>query len=289
MKKVVLIFTSVLALSICFVACSKSEKKSTTSNNSSNSRIERLSTDPMISFTDAGDIHNNILSYITANLSGTSSETYDAVEYRAKQLGLDYLSNNPTQIDGTDLTEGFTLRPSSVSSNNVTFTNTNWATQANTMIQQQQTIGFISTAERNEIIELMSFLDSCKANQSDSATIVNGISQLITNWNSKNHDYQNGDGTISGYCLYIALSSAKMWSHMANVDQSIEDVTPNGIAPWVAADAAGALGGAIGAGLDSYSSTGHVNWKSVGAWAVGGAIASSCVGPVGRVLTKIFG
>jgi hypothetical protein len=60
------------------------------------------------------------------------------------------------------------------------------------------------------------------------------------------------------------------------------------VAPWVAADVAGAIGGATGSILDNVFHKKPIDWASAGAWAIGGAVAGSTLGPIGKLLTKYF-
>lgn len=60
------------------------------------------------------------------------------------------------------------------------------------------------------------------------------------------------------------------------------------IAPWIAADVAGALGGAAGSILDNLFHSKPVDWRSAGAWAIGGAVGASALGPVSKLLSRFF-
>ena len=104
------------------------------------------------------------------------------------------------------------------------------------------------------------------------------IASLRSTWNTQGFNYTLHQGDISRYVIDIADSSVAYWTRYngGTTPQRAGQAPPPIILPlWLGLDAVGALAGGIAAGLDSYSNTGHVNWKSVGSWALGGAIASS--------------
>jgi len=96
-----------------------------------------------------------------------------------------------------------------------------------------------------------------------------------------NHLYQSdsNEGALIGEVLNISLSSIEWWeqnteefgnpSNVRNMQKAPQ------LLPWVAADLGGAVGGALGSILDNAFNGESINWRSAGAWAVGGAVGSS--------------
>lgn len=87
-------------------------------------------------------------------------------------------------------------------------------------------------------------------------------------------------GDITALILNISISSANFWMEMPD--------EPDMIAPWVAADAGGAIFGAVYNIAVTIANEEEIDWESVGYSAAGGAIAGSTGigGKIGRWLFK---
>lgn len=132
---------------------------------------------------------------------------------------------------------------------------------------------------------LFVYYDQYQKGQISYATMKSDISGLRNTWNQQGFNISLHQGDISMYTLNIADSSVSYW-YRYNSGQSFSQQQMLLVPAWLAMDAVGALGGAVGAGLDSYWNTGHVNWKSVGAWALSAGV--SCSIPQTRWFTRFF-
>lgn len=90
-KTVVALLAFIFAAVAIFSACNKAGDSSLPANHRSTSSTLRSANDPQISFETAGALHNTLLTYITDNLTGNETESYETLENRAKNLGNDYL------------------------------------------------------------------------------------------------------------------------------------------------------------------------------------------------------
>ncbi|PKL82189.1 MAG: hypothetical protein CVV24_11420 [Ignavibacteriae bacterium HGW-Ignavibacteriae-3] len=97
-------------------------------------------------------------------------------------------------------------------------------------------------------------------------------------------------GTLLGICLAITQSSIDWWQQNPDADIYDQLVKTNktALAPWVAADALGALCGGISSYVTQRARTGGVSWTAVGGAAVAGAVAGS-TGVVGKVFKWLGG
>lgn len=97
-------------------------------------------------------------------------------------------------------------------------------------------------------------------------------------------------GTLLGICLAITQCSIEWWQQNPDADiySQLEKTNRTMLAPWVAADAIGALGAGVTSYLTQKARTGQVNWNAVGGAAVSGAVAGS-TGIVGKVFKWLSG
>jgi len=106
------------------------------------------------------------------------------------------------------------------------------------------------------------------------------IASLVNEYNSHNYLPDSEEGIIIGKVLSITLYSIEWWEQNPDIFKGEK------IAPWVIADAAGALGGAIGSIADNLFNGESVNWASAGAWALGGAVGGSSGVWIAKLLAK---
>jgi hypothetical protein len=97
------------------------------------------------------------------------------------------------------------------------------------------------------------------------------------------HGYpsNSGEGGMVGAILAISIASLEWWDQHPEITEPVGSENKAFMAPWVAADVAGAVVGGVSGAVIERSFTGEVNWQSVGAGALVGA-ATTSTGIVGR-------
>lgn len=156
---------------------------------------------------------------------------------------------------------------------------------ADSLINLPNSSVLLTTNEKTIMHNLFVYYDQYQKGQISYTTMKSNISSLRNTWNQQGFNINLHQGDVSMYTLNVADSSVSYW-YRYDSGQSFDQQTALLVPAWLAMDAVGALGGAIGAGLDSYLNTGSVNWKSVGSWALGGAV--SCSIPSTRWFSSFF-
>lgn len=149
----------------------------------------------------------------------------------------------------------------------------------------QQKINYLYQSRMIDEFEysLLTSLVTDVINIQNGVTNSNGFKILLYSyfqqWNQHFGYMENNQGQLSAYILSIADASYTWWSE--------NNVTGTRLAPWIAADAAGAIvGGAVNAAKQYITNRRISNWKKVGYNALASGVIAS-TGVVGK-LTKWF-
>jgi len=140
-------------------------------------------------------------------------------------------------------------------------------------LHQQGVIGNQSFQLLNSLVNDLK--NNYEGNLSDIELKIN-IENLITEFDNIGFS-ENSEGVMVGTVLGISIASIEWWED--NPDAFGSETR---LAPWIAADIAGAAWGAATGAIGSYAGTGEVNWTAVGVGAASGAIAGS-TGAIGRI------
>jgi hypothetical protein len=226
---------------------------------------------------NAGAFHNNALTAIDNSFTSEPQSLWYA-DYYSKGYENTYVSNNHIDLPSSvvDSSYGFRNKLLHISYNDdgIYASNINFASIADSMMNLSNTSVLMTGTEKTIMQNLFTYYGQYASGQISYSTMKSDIASLKTTWSQQGFNTSLHQGDISAYTLNIADSSVTfMYNYNATYGQRTEFVPL-----WLAADAVGALGGAIAAGMSSYSNTGHVNWKDVGWWALGGAISSSVPG-----------
>lgn len=91
------------------------------------------------------------------------------------------------------------------------------------------------------------------------------------------HGYPSGsgEGGMVGAILAISIASLEWWEQYPEIYEPGGENSKVMMVPWVAADIAGGIVGGVGGALIEKGFAGEVNWGSVGAGAVVGAVTTS--------------
>lgn len=282
-----------------------------------------INQDKIIPFNEAGNIHNLVLTEITSKLKGDLNSNYNAMENQAKEIAITYSLKNRMPLSSSDIENGYKLRPSIFQFRKLNMrVLQDYAGNTLSKLQSNQAI----TKDESEFISsIFTFLNQASGNKS-SAEIHQGLDILSTIWESRHYNISTGEGIVSGYCLSIAKASASLWTNPKMLGSkknnemlriktnSYEDIpagfnseeiyyNPNitdgspffsdaiidlDAAQIIAADIAGALGGAAGSILQDVFNHQPIDWSNAGAWAIGAGIGSSSVGGIYRVIKWLF-
>lgn len=242
---------------------------------------------------NAGGFHNNTLTAIDNGftISGVVPSTLLEADNYAKGYEKQYLHANNIDVADiiVDSSYGFRNKLFNINYSNPVnnLTSLNLRAIADSLMNQPNTALLMTNTEKTILQNLFTYLQQYQNSQIDYNTMKSNIASLKNTWRLQGFNVSLHQGDISSYTLNIADTSVTYWNSYGGV-MPVRN-SPIGIAilpVWVGLDAVGALGGALAAGLDSYWSSGRVNWRSVGAWALGGAIASSV--PSLRVFRRFF-
>ncbi len=163
----------------------------------------------------------------------------------------------------------------------------------------------IDNYEFSSLVEIKKLVDDNGKGMNKTSEILEQLIIKKNQFDAKKYPTSNNAGHVLAITLAISIKSMEWWieheDFMTYQGTSEEYFLvkngPNGdiefkknssvvVAPWVAADVAGAVVGAAGGAISSYAGTGSVNWTSVGVSAVFGAVTGS-TGVVGRLAKLI--
>lgn len=233
---------------------------------------------------NAGIFHNNIITSVDNSFVAYPMTLFQG-DSLCKIYEKSYVNNNNINLSAAIIDSSFGFRNSlfNISYNdNVIYANRiDFRTVTDSMMNLADVSVLMTNTEKTIMQNLFNYFEQYKNGQIDYNTMKANISNLRNTWNQQGFNVTLHQGDISAYTLNIADSSVSYWYRYNSMygTRVIKNGLRTQVLPaWVAADAAGALGGAIGAGLDSYYHTHHIDWGSVGSWAVGGAVAASLPG-----------
>ncbi len=101
---------------------------------------------------------------------------------------------------------------------------------------------------------------------------------------------QKPDEVINPNLNKLSFESFDINPDIITLSEGIDQKSTKALQVWVGADIAGAAVGATQSAIISYTTTGEVNWESVGLSAVGGAIVGSTgiIGKAGKWISNLF-
>ena len=227
-----------------------------------------------------GEIHNNFLTYIYEDyrlndteldqetaFSNLAEDSYDYINNKYKNV----LEGYPNKNDYSQLVEfviSDNLRSFVKNQDNLEF------------LQEALNSGQIDEFEKNSLETLLNLDENLSIKEL--REVLNNISQVYQN----RYPSENIPGTYLGIALSIGNNSLDWWSNHPTAHTSSDYISER-IAPWVAADIVGAVGGMIFAGLYSDATGGS---GDVGGGMLAGAIFGSTgiFGKIGRWASKWF-
>lgn len=237
---------------------------------------------------NVGAIHNNTLAAIQSQFAagGVDPSSLEEADHYAAGYELQYFNANEIDVSESIVAASYPWRngifPISYQKSTIC-TNFDITAIADQLVLQPNTSVLINDAERTIIHDLFVSLEQYKNEEIGYPAMKDRVANLKEVWNQQGFNTALHEGDVSAYTLNVADASLTYWHEYEGSDPSGRVAALPGI---LVADAAGALGGAIGAGLDSWWNTGKVNWKSVGSWALGGAIGASVPGL--RIFKKFY-
>jgi hypothetical protein len=153
---------------------------------------------------------------------------------------------------------------------------------ADSLLTLQNTSVLLNDTEKLIMRDLFGYFDQYQNGQIDYHTLKGHIGSLKGVWSQQGFNAALHQGDVSSYTLNVADASLTFWY---NYDAARGgDGRVAAIPGIVVGDAIGALAGGLTSGLDSWFNTGKVNWRSVGAGAIGGAVGASL--PALRIFKK---
>lgn len=305
MKKFLYLMVAMLAL----VSCSNQEEIQ-------GDAIRSRSAGNLETFAIYGEIHNEMLQYMSTHFTAPSTEPAtkaEAIDYvlsvqrkcipqlpisRARKLFIyNEMETYKAFYDTSDLMSFVQPDPflgSSDSENEITFVD------IKDMIQEALRLGAIDGFEMKAFDNLIDCVLANFSGKLSNEELMVEVEALIDMWESQyaNTDFtklESSDspliafkdspkGALSGVVLNISMSSLRYWAEEQGDNQS------RGLPVFVGADIAGAIGGAVLSAAHSYYKTDKVDWGDV-AWgaATSAVIASTGVyGKVGGWISKFF-
>lgn len=112
--------------------------------------------------------------------------------------------------------------------------------------------------------------------------------EIKDEWIAKGYTTDSDNGYALAITLSISLASLEWWE--ANPEAFGDGNEAKALPAWVAADVVGAGYSAVVAGIAGYSTTGQVNWGSVGIAACAGAVSGSTgiIGKAGKWIASLL-
>lgn len=238
---------------------------------------------------DIGKKHNEIIHYADVNMKPDNLDDLSSVEQNEIEVVKAYFAANPVCEYVSEIVD------ESVKKNNAFY------------VQVKNDLGYFSTAEsalryvdqvrNNDLKKAFSsgiitekeyafigrILDAITDIEKNGKTASYGdcAASLLEAWDREKFDVCKNEGYLSRATLKVMENSFKYWTGYTEKAMGIQ-----ALPLWVGLDAVGGLAGGLAAGIDSYWNTGSVNWKSVGAWTLGGAVGASIPGT--RWFTRLF-
>lgn len=152
----------------------------------------------MISFDEAGNIHNEVLSLIVSNLSSNANDDYLSLEQKAKQIALGYVNTHNEYLSRDDINNGYKIRPSIFVYEKLrSKTYLNYATAT---LAKLEFNGAIKHDESEFIISLFSLLKNIYDRKS-SPDVAKGIDSLSKIWESKKYHIERVKGLFQDIVL----------------------------------------------------------------------------------------
>ena len=270
MKKLNLTITTIIILTITafiFQSCNNDEPKTLTVD----------------SFAKYGEIHNNFLTNIKNNFDFNKDlkNNQEKVEY-INDFNKEFVNTLDLPLNEKNIMlEGFDSHKSIVKTENLTnlLLPKNKDNDKNLfeLIDELKNNPAISTNSINILNILASNLKNGYENHLPNSELKIVVLDLIDNYNNYGYDLNSGEGVMIGTILSISISSINWWEE--NPEAAIGGEK---LFPWLAADVAGAVVGAVISAGVQQAVVGEINWTVVAGGAVVAAIASS-TGVVGRI------
>jgi hypothetical protein len=264
--------TSLYILSLIFItiACSKKTELSKDSL-----KVQ--------SYLNLGTAHNEFLKNAKDNFEVNASVTSTSDK-------IDYIYNfNSKYIDKLDFTiqkkalmrEQMNISKGLVKTSNLT-SGSFYQSLSEDSIDEGTIFEKLDTLRDFEVISdfahtlLTNFANDLKANYESNlsdADLKLNLIQLIATYDNHGYPEDSGEGAIIGTIFAISLSSLEWWE---------ENNDSTEVAPWVAADCAGALVSGVSTACIQYGFNGEVDWNIACTSALVGAVSAS-TGLVGRI------
>lgn len=249
---------------------------------------------PALKQTNTGNVglfHNNTINSIDSSFAvvGVYPTSLQTADNKAKSYEKSYISKAKIDITNEIIDSSYKWRNKmfniKYSQNAIYASRINLVHLVDSLINLPNSSILLTANEKTLMHNLFVYYDQYQKGQISYTTMKSNISSLRSTWNQQGFNVNLHQGDVSMYTLNVADSSVSYW-YRYNGSQNFGQEETLLVPAWLAMDAVGALGGAIGAGLDSYLNTGSVNWKSVGSWALGGAV--SCSIPSTRWFSSFF-
>lgn len=228
---------------------------------------------------DIGTLHNSIIDYLDQNLdSPPSGQTMTYVNNATITLIGSYNTTNSLDIDPAHIDDFIAIRDG-------IYTEQNYATLDLEQLAEDYldplTTAMITSEEKDIIISLFAAIEDSKG--LSKANAYTAISSAITTAqnaiNALNLNDEAHEGYISNIVINVASNSLEYWD---DYDNPITNALP----VWVGLDAVGAIAAGGASLLSDYANNQPLNWKTAGAWALGGAVGSLV--PSTRWFKKFF-
>ena len=245
----------------------------------------------VINTNNVGLFHNNTINSIDSSFAviGVYPTSLQTADDNAKSYEKSFISKAKIDLSNGIIDSSLIWRNKlfniKYSENTIYASSIDVVHLADSLTNQPNSSILLTTTEKTLMHNLFVYYDQYQKGQISYATIKSNISSLRNTWNQQGFNIGLHQGDISMYTLNVADSSVSYW-YRYNSGQTFAQQSMLLVPAWLAMDALGALGGGVSAGLDSYWNTGHVNWKSVGAWALGGAV--TCSVPSTRWFTRFL-
>lgn len=308
--------TFFIGILLCLFSCT---------NNEVQPIVEEETTSNFETFKIYGELHNAMLKQITANFSeptGTSKDKESALNYllsmqqndvsalplssRQKELLSNELETYKSLYVTKDLIEAVQSKESR-SDIIIDYGELEFPTVSVIMlIEEAYESGEIDEFEYNSFMLLVDYVEANAAGTLSNQEFEAKIRELVAQWEViyadvdfteisvavKNAtddpiapDPEPPHGAIGGLVLSISTSSLEYWN-----DENNQLEESRAVPVFVGADIAGAVLGALHAGIISHASTGHINWEHVAWSSAAGAItgSSGIVGKIGKWLSGML-
>lgn len=243
----------------------------------------------VVNTSNVGEFHNNALAAVDQSFtsSGVNPPTLEETDNYARAYEIQYFSNSRIDVSESVIAASFPQRNKLLRINyqtNSVCTNVPSLHIADSLLTLQNTSVLLTDTEKLIVRDLFGYFDQYQNGQIDYHGLKGHIGNLKNVWSQQGFNAALHQGDISAYTLNVADASLTFWY---NYDAARGgDGRVAAIPGIVVGDAIGALAGGLTSGLDSWFNTGKVNWRSVGAGAIGGAVGASL--PALRIFKKFY-